>query len=105
VSGCWRKKKIEKAQEQIQMKGLLKRRKRKKVPKIKKEMEYPKAHRIGRRSAREFKNPKEISKKPQIKINMLTKIPKERRKKIQYTRRKKKFISFIYKEMPILFTV
>lgn len=53
------KKKIKKAQEQIQMKGLLKRRKRKKVPKIKKEMEYPKAHRIGRRrSAREFKNPK-----------------------------------------------
>jgi hypothetical protein len=38
-------------------------------------MEYPKAHRIGRRkSAREFKNPKEISPKPQNKINMLTKI-------------------------------
>jgi len=82
VSGCWRKKKIKKVQEQIQMKGLLKRQKKKEGPKIKKEMEYPKAHRIGRRKdAREFKNPKEISKKPQNKINMLTKNPK--RKKIQ----------------------
>jgi hypothetical protein len=62
-------------------------------------MEYPKAHRIGRRkSAREFKNPKEISPKPQNKINMLTKIPKESR----YINKKKEeidLISFIYKEI------
>jgi len=103
ASGCWRKKKIKKVQEQIQMKGLLKRQKKKEGPKIKKEMEYPKAHRIGRRKdAREFKNPKEISKKPQNKINMLTQKPQ---KKEDTRRRKKKFISFIYKEMPILFTV
>ena len=45
-------------------------------------MKYPKAHRIGtRKGAREFKNPKEISQKPQNKINMLTKIPTK--KKIQ----------------------
>jgi len=57
------------------MKGLLKRQKRKKSLKGKKGMEYPKAHRIGRRKgAREFKNPKEISPKLQNKINMLTKI-------------------------------
>lgn len=73
------------------MKGLLKSQKRKKVPKIKKEMKSPKAHRIGRRSAREFKNPKEIIKKPQSKINMLTKIPKEIRFK-----KKKEEIYFIY---------
>jgi|SwirhirootsSR3_FD_contig_123_48742_length_979_multi_3_in_0_out_1_1 hypothetical protein len=57
------------------MKGLLKRQKRKKSLKGKKGMEYPKACRIERRKdAREFKNPKEISPKPQNKINMLTKI-------------------------------
>jgi hypothetical protein len=54
-------------------------------------MKSPKAHRIGRRSAGEFKNPKEIIKKPQSKINMLTKIPKKRRFK-----KKKEEIYFIY---------
>jgi len=48
-----------KVQEQIHMKGLLKRQKRKKPQKVKKEMKCPKAHRIGRRKgAREFKNSK-----------------------------------------------
>jgi hypothetical protein len=76
----WLLEKRKEVQEQIQMKGLLKRQKRKKSLKGKKGMEYPKAHRIGRRKgAREFKNPKEISPKPQNKINMLTKIQKERR--------------------------
>jgi len=69
--------KREKVKEQIQMKCLLKRQKRKKSPKGKKEMKYPKACRIGpRKGAREFKNPKEISQKPQNKINMFTKILK-----------------------------
>jgi hypothetical protein len=76
VKGCWKKEK-KKVKEQIQMKVLLKRQKRKKSQKGKKEMEYPKAHRVGRRKGvREFKNQKEISPKPQSKINMLTKIPK-----------------------------
>jgi hypothetical protein len=35
------------------MKGLLKRQKRKKSPKVKKEMECPKAYRIGRRKSEE----------------------------------------------------
>jgi hypothetical protein len=41
-------KKRKKVQEQIHMKGLLKRQKRKKPQKVKKEMKCPKAHRIGR---------------------------------------------------------
>jgi len=70
--------------------------KKKEGPKIKKEMEYPKAHRIGRRKdAREFKNPKEISKKLQNKINMLTKNPK--RKKIQEEERRNLFHLYIRK--------
>jgi len=78
------------------MKGLLKRQKRKKPQKVKKEMKCPKALRIGRRKdAREFKNPKEISKKLQNKINMLTKNPK--RKKIQEEERRNLFHLYIRK--------
>jgi hypothetical protein len=92
VSGCWRKENKESSGADPHERSP-KKTKRKKSLKAKKEMEYPKAHRIGRRKvAREFKNPKEISPKPQNKINMLTKIQKERR--YNTIRRKKKLISF-----------
>jgi hypothetical protein len=76
VSGFWRKENKESSGADPKERSP-KKIKRKKSQKAKKEMKCPKAHRIGRRKgAREFKNPKEISPKPQNKINMLTKIQK-----------------------------